>query len=252
MELNMQIYDDREKREQIANSLEATWELLEELKLYIDPTLEADNKRPQFEEVALQLLPDAKEQLSRLSLSQLEEVSKSCQLCPLAKQRKNVVFGEGSGNAKLMVIGEAPGAQEDEEGRPFVGNSGQYLTSWLKAINLDREKSIYITNIVKCRPPGNRDPHESEAEKCLSYLRQQIALIKPDLILCLGRVATHYLLNTSASLSSMRMKIHRFETISTIVTYHPSAVLRNLSLRKEVWDDLRLVAKFLNLPAGNR
>ncbi len=143
-----------------------------------------------------------------------------------------------------MFVGEGPGAEEDRTGRPFVGAAGQYLDKWLAGINLDRAR-CYIANCVKCRPPQNREPHPDEITACLPYLERQIAAVKPRLICCLGRIAAQTLLGTTSSLGALRGKVHQRNGIPVIVTYHPSAVLRDQSLRKPVWDDLKVVQKML-------
>jgi len=243
----MQISDDKDKRENLAQNLKKGWQLLNEVHHYLDPSF-TDQSDIDFLDLTKAIVPDKEDVIKTLSLPQLVEQVKSCTLCPLYKTRTNSVSGQGGINARLMVIGEAPGKNEDLEGLPFVGNSGKYLDSWMKAINLTRDHSLYITNIVKCRPPNNRDPEKNEIEACLPYLKQQIALIKPEAILCLGKVAANTLFENQEPLKDMRQKVFRYQQISTVVTYHPSAVLRNLSLRKEVWDDLKLVASLLNLP----
>ncbi|HET6450866.1 MAG TPA: uracil-DNA glycosylase [Spirochaetia bacterium] len=164
--------------------------------------------------------------------------------CGLAANRTHTVPGEGSSHAEVMFVGEGPGAEEDRTGRPFVGAAGQYLDKWLKSIDLARA-DCYIANCVKCRPPQNREPHPEEIAACLPYLERQIASIKPRVICCLGRIAAQTLLGTTASLGSLRGKVHDRRGIPVFVTYHPSAVLRDQSLRKPVWDDLKELKKLL-------
>lgn len=185
--------------------------------------------------------------LAGSTLSQLEEQVKQCTACKLHAGRNHVVFGAGVKQAEVMVIGEGPGRDEDLSGEPFVGRAGQYLDRWLAAINLNRQEHLYIANIVKCRPPGNRDPERDEVEACLPYLKHQVALIKPKTILCLGRTAAHNLLEVTDSLQQLRSRWFRFEGIPTLVTYHPSAVLRNPALRAPVWEDLQRLAAYLEL-----
>jgi uracil-DNA glycosylase family 4 len=143
-----------------------------------------------------------------------------------------------------MFVGEGPGAEEDRTGRPFVGAAGQYLDKWLKSIALDRSK-CYIANCVKCRPPQNREPHPEEIGACLPYLERQIAAVRPRLICCLGRIAAQTLLGTTSSLGALRGKVHQRKGIPVVVTYHPSAVLRDQSLRKPVWEDLKVIQRLL-------
>lgn len=141
---------------------------------------------------------------------------------------------------------------EDRSGKPFVGKAGEYLDAWLSAISLSRSSDIYITNVVKCRPPHNRDPEPPEVSACLPYLRRQIELVQPRMILCLGRYASQTILENRNPLRALRGTIHRYHEIPTVVTYHPAAVLRNTDLRKEVWQDLKLVASYLDLALKTR
>jgi len=166
----------------------------------------------------------------------------SCQSCSLGASRDKFVFGDGNPNADLMLIGEAPGAQEDKEGIPFVGRAGKLLNDILKAIKFERE-DIYIANILKCRPPKNRDPLPSEREVCSPHLYKQIELIKPKLILCLGKVAANVLLNNKDSLTKMRSNVHEINGIKTMVTFHPAALLRNPNWKKPVWEDVQKLRK---------
>ena len=173
-----------------------------------------------------------------VDLEQLKENYKACNNCALAENRIKFVYGEGSQNAKLMLIGEGPGAEENATGKPFVGRAGQLLTKMLEAINIERNE-VYITNVVKCRPPNNRNPHPEEIAACSPYLDEQIDIIKPDLILLLGRVASDALLKQNISLTRYRENTHIYKGIKTFVTYHPSALLRNPSWKKYAWIDLQ-------------
>lgn len=168
-----------------------------------------------------------------------KEVAK-CTACPLHAGRTQTVFGVGNHSAALMIIGEAPGFYEDQKGEPFVGRAGQLLTSMLKAIGFLRE-DVYIANILKCRPENNRDPKPDEVEKCTPFLDQQIAYVEPQLILAVGRIAAHYLLNTKANLESLRNKLHQYSRLSVplIVTYHPAYLLRNPIDKKKAYQDLK-------------
>lgn len=184
-----------------------------------------------------------------LSVQSLEEISKTiaeCTQCNLAKGRTLSVPGEGNNNPSLLVVGEGPGRDEDRTGRPFVGQAGNYFETWMKAIHLSREKDFFITNIVKCRPPENRNPLPEEIEACLPYLKRQIEILKPRVILCLGRVAAHSLLGLSDSLGLLRGGEYNYQGIPVVITYHPAAVLRNLTLRAPVWEDLKKVARLLS------
>ncbi|MBI1424495.1 MAG: uracil-DNA glycosylase [Gammaproteobacteria bacterium] len=174
----------------------------------------------------------------------LEQAVKQCQRCDLHKTRTQTVFGVGNRQAELMVIGEAPGADEDRQGEPFVGRAGQLLNEMLKAIGLQRQQ-VYIANILKCRPPNNRDPKPEEAAQCSAYLFQQIALVKPRLILAVGRIAAQRLLKTDTALGRMRGKVHQHpETgVPLIVTYHPAYLLRTPADKRKAWEDLLFLRK---------
>lgn len=176
----------------------------------------------------------------------LEKAVSSCQQCPLAKSRTNTVFGTGSYEADLMIIGEAPGANEDKQGKPFVGRAGQLLTAMLQAIGLERN-SVFIGNVLKCRPPQNRDPSAQEVAQCTPYLEQQIALLQPKIILAVGRVAAHYLLGVSTPLSRLRGQRLQYGESKTplLVTYHPAYLLRNPRDKNKAYQDLLLVNRFL-------
>jgi DNA polymerase len=167
-----------------------------------------------------------------------EEVA-GCTRCALHERRRRTVPGEGAAAPLVMVIGEGPGADEDRSGRPFVGRAGQYLDRWLTAVGLDRKSNCFIGNIVKCRPPGNRDPLPEEAESCLPYLRLQIEILKPRAILTVGRIATQILCSRSEGIGQLRGRELEYQGIPVVATYHPSAVLRNTDLRSAVWQDLK-------------
>ena len=163
-----------------------------------------------------------------------------CQKCSLGKTRINFVFGVGNPNADIMFIGEAPGAAEDEQGESFVGNAGQLLNKILQAIQLKRE-DVFIANILKCRPPDNRDPLPTEVEKCEPYLIKQIELIKPIMIVCLGRIAAQTLLRTKDTLSILRSKIHTYHGVPLYVTFHPAELLRNPNWKPAAWEDFKKI-----------
>jgi uracil-DNA glycosylase family 4 len=180
--------------------------------------------------------------LSGLDYTALETLVASCTMCPLSESRTRTVFGSGDPNANIIFIGEAPGREEDIQGKPFVGRAGQLLTKILAAVGFTREE-VYITNILKCRPPENRDPSEREAQACKPYLKRQIELIKPALICALGRIAGQNLLERNASLSVLRENIHYYENVRTVVTYHPAALLRNPNLKRAAWEDIQEVRR---------
>ena len=195
-------------------------------------------------------LPDHDDARAR-RLAMLEERVRACTRCPLHDGRMNAVPGQGVLDPLVMVIGEGPGADEDRRGLPFVGRGGQYLDKWLAAIDLDRATNVYIANIVKCRPPGNRDPRPNESESCLPYLREQIDLIRPKAILSVGRIATSILVGTDSGITKLRGRLFYYEGIPLIPTFHPAAVLRNADLRKPVWDDLRKLRSLLDEPPAD-
>jgi len=161
-------------------------------------------------------------------LAAIEAELRACRLCALAETRKNVVFGAGNPDADIVFIGEAPGADEDRQGLPFVGRAGKLLTKMIAYMGLTRE-DVYIANILKCRPPGNRDPLPSEVACCIEYLYRQLDVIAPKVIVALGRVAAHTLLETTAALKALRGKVHDYRGISLVVTYHPAYLLRNFT-----------------------
>jgi uracil-DNA glycosylase len=183
------------------------------------------------------------------ALRAIREDIGDCTRCRLAKQgRKQIVFGVGNPRAELMFIGEAPGADEDQQGEPFVGRAGQLLNNMIKAMGLRRE-DIYIANIIKCRPPGNRTPERDECETCSPFLMRQIATIKPKVVVALGAVAAKTLLAINAPMSELRGKWYDFRGTKLAVTYHPAFLLRDPRQKKEAWKDLQMVMKDLGLVA---
>ena len=185
---------------------------------------------------AIPLSPDVAAQWDRLR----SEVA-TCTRCTLHSSRTQGVFGVGNPQADWLVIGEAPGAEEDRRGEPFVGRAGQLLDAMLKAIGLSRETNVFIANVLKSRPPGNRDPKPEEVAACLPYLMRQIALMRPQLILAVGRIAAQNLLSTDLSLGRLRGKVHHFGELNTplIVTYHPAYLLRTPGDKRKAWEDLK-------------
>jgi uracil-DNA glycosylase len=162
----------------------------------------------------------------------------TCIKCPLGLTRNKFVFGIGNSDADIVLIGEAPGADEDRMGEPFVGRAGELLNKMLASISLERS-AVYICNILKCRPPLNRDPLPEEIAACRPYLLKQLSLVKPRLILCLGRIAAQSLLSTTGSLTQLRKTWHPFEGAEMLATYHPAALLRNPQYKREAWEDLK-------------
>lgn len=181
------------------------------------------------------------------TLTELNEQICTCMQCPLGHTRTNFVFGSGNPNADIMIVGEAPGADEDEQGLPFVGRAGQLLTKILEAISLPREE-VYICNILKCRPPNNRKPLAGETDQCEPYLWKQIEIVKPKLILALGLTAANTLLKNKESMTNLRGKLHDYHGIRTLVTYHPAALLRNPEWKKYTWDDVKLLRNLYDAP----
>ena len=199
-----------------------------------------DSETPEPAPPALDAEPD-------LDWPALQTAVSDCRRCDLHQTRSQTVFGVGDHNASLMVIGEAPGADEDRLGEPFVGRAGKLLDAMLEAIGFAREQ-VYIANIIKCRPPGNRDPHIEEAASCQPYLHRQIALIQPKLILSVGRISAHNLLGTEESVGRLRGRVHRFDPgdIPLIVTYHPAYLLRRPQEKAKSWQDLQAAYRVLN------
>ena len=178
--------------------------------------------------------------IAALDWEPLARHAADCQACALCERRTQAVFGVGDRQAEWMFIGEGPGEQEDLQGEPFVGQSGKLLDNMLFALGVSRQKNVYIANTVKCRPPGNRDPQPAETEACEPYLQRQIALLRPRLIVVLGKVAAHRLLRTEVPVSRLRGQVHDYAGIPVVVTYHPSYLLRAPNEKAKAWDDLCL------------
>lgn len=202
------------------------------------------------ESEALPAAPEAAEPVSGAPLSMdwetLRQTACACRGCILHETRTSVVFGVGSPDASLMLIGEAPGADEDRQGEPFVGAAGRLLNAMLKAIGLSRDQ-VYIANMLKCRPPGNRDPRPEEVAACGAYLERQVQLVKPKLVVALGRVAAQHLLESDASLGRLRGELHEFgaQRIPFIATYHPAYLLRKPADKRKSWEDLKRIREVL-------
>src|SRR3954468_16939781 len=173
----------------------------------------------------------------------LKQAVPACTACALHKARTQTVLGVGDEKAQWMLIGEAPGAEEDRLGEPFVGQAGRLLDNMLAAIDLKRGENVYIANVLKCRPPGNRNPEPEEVAKCTPFLLRQIELIQPKLIVAMGRFAAQTLLNTDASIASLRGRVHRYAERPLIVTYHPAYLLRSLPDKAKAWEDLLFARK---------
>lgn len=182
---------------------------------------------------------------SNMSWNELQASVQVCQQCDLAKTRTQTVFGTGDAQADWLIVGEAPGAEEDRRGEPFVGKAGQLLTNMLAAIGLPRE-AVFIMNVLKCRPPNNRDPKPEEANACRAYLQRQIELLQPKVIMVVGRVAAQNLLKTDLPLGRMRGRVHQLPdtNIPVVVTYHPAYLLRKPSEKRKAWQDLLMAQQF--------
>jgi DNA polymerase len=214
-------------------------------RLYINKSIMAEEEKQQSDETTGQSLfgyPESPENTqswqNARTLDQLYDMIHSCNKCPLGETRNKFVFGEGNPDSAIMVIGEGPGADEDAQGRPFVGRAGQLLTKILNAIGFDR-KDVFIGNIVKCRPPNNRRPESSEVEHCEPYLHKQIELINPRFIVALGLTAVDTLLKKKHRMADIRGSFMDYRGREMLVTYHPAALLRNPNLKKAVWEDVK-------------
>ncbi|CAJ0713198.1 uracil-DNA glycosylase [Ralstonia mannitolilytica] len=187
------------------------------------------------------------QRIAAFGWTELEAAVSNCTSCKLCERRTNTVFGVGDRQADWMLIGEAPGENEDKQGEPFVGQAGKLLDSMLRAVGLSRQpgegKGVFIANVLKCRPPGNRDPEPDEVAMCDPYLKRQIALVKPRIIVVLGRVAAQNLLQTQTPVSKLRGKVHEVEGVPVVVTYHPAYLLRTLTDKARAWEDLCLARK---------
>jgi DNA polymerase len=204
---------------------------------------EATGITPQPGSVAVVEAPSRAQDVQRLGWQDLKARVKGCTDCKLRATCTQTVFGVGDERAQWMFVGEAPGAEEDRLGEPFVGQAGKLLDNMLVAIGLQRGRNAYIGNVIKCRPPGNRNPEPAEVAACTPYLVRQIALIEPKLIVAMGRFAAQTLLQTEATIASLRGTVHRYAGVPLIVTYHPAYLLRNLPDKAKAWADLRFAAR---------
>lgn len=200
--------------------------------------------------------PDRAPRIARMNWTELKSAVTGCEACALAKTRTQTVFGVGDEMADWLFIGEAPGSEEDARGEPFVGQAGKLLDNMLAAIGLKRGDNVYIANVLKCRPPGNRNPEAFEVAQCQPHLLRQLALIQPRLIVALGRFAAQTLLDTDATIASLRGRVHRFHDVPTVITYHPAYLLRSLPDKAKAWADLCLARNTMrelapSAPAGD-
>src|SRR5215469_7100860 len=204
------------------------------------------NQSPASEALIIREQPPSEDR--QAAMLTIREDLGDCTRCRLHKQgRKQIVFGVGNPHAQVMFVGEAPGADEDEQGIPFVGRAGQLLTNMIKAMGLRRE-DVYIANIIKCRPPGNRTPERDECETCSPFLLRQIDVVRPKIIVALGAVAAKSLLQINDSMANLRGRTYDFRNSRLIVTYHPAYLLRDPRQKKEAWKDLQRVMQYLGLP----
>ncbi len=216
----------------------------EELEIFGGPLYMPEDPQPQN----MERTPLGKD---TNSLAEFNAAIKDCLNCPLGSTRTKFVFGVGNPNADLMFVGEAPGEKEDLEGVPFVGRAGKLLTEILKAIDLTRE-DVYIANVLKCRPPENRDPNKAEIEECEPYLLKQIELIKPKLLVALGRISATTLLRTKDSLTAMRGQVFDYHGTDMVVTYHPAALLRNPNWKRPAWEDFKKIRDMYQAGKGEQ
>ena len=198
------------------------------------------SKIEQPSDAQIEQVTNEQKQSNKTTVEEIAAKIARCTRCSLARTRNNVVPGMGVQNPEVLVIGEGPGYDEDQQGLPFVGKAGILLDKMLAAINLDRKTNCYIANIVKCRPPQNRDPFPQEQDACFSFLEAQINILKPKMILCMGKISSNKMLNQDAPIGTLRGKFFEYNNIPLMVTYHPSALLRNEQLKRPAWDDLKM------------
>ncbi len=187
--------------------------------------------------------PERAATIARLDWDGLRESVAACTACGLCRSRTNTVFGVGAERPRWMIVGEAPGAEEDARGEPFVGQAGRLLDNMLAAIGRSRAADVYIANVLKCRPPGNRNPEPGEVARCSPFLLRQIELAQPQVLIAMGRFAAQTLLGTDASIASLRGRVHRYHGVPCVVTYHPAYLLRNLADKAKAWEDLCFVRR---------
>ncbi len=216
-------------------------ELITDLKTYLEYLKGMGIDSLPFSETA----SEAGNRGQNITLHQIRMELGDCRRCKLHRTRRTIVFGEGNEKATLMFIGEGPGYDEDVQGRPFVGRAGQLLTKIIQSIRIQRE-DVYITNIIKCRPPQNRNPEPDEIETCTPFLMKQIQAIQPKIICALGTFSAQTLLKTNAKITALRGKVYDFDGIKVIPTYHPAFLLRNPDKKKEVWDDMKKIQQLMS------
>lgn len=197
-------------------------------------------------EVPMATAGSSDSEIALLPYEELRESALACTRCRLAEGRLQAVFSDGNPDARLMVVGEAPGQREDETGLPFVGPAGRYLDLLLASVGLSRRDSVYICNVIKCRPPGNRNPLPDEIEACAPYLRRQIELVRPEAILAVGTFASQLLTGRDSPLGRLRGEVYSYQGVPLVVTYHPAALLRNPGWTRPTWDDLQLLRQIID------
>jgi DNA polymerase len=222
-------------------------DVLQELNLWPVWRLRVDNSQPVS--AIASTGEDRREAILKMDWPELKQTVSTCTACRLHETRTQTVFGVGDENADWLMVGEGPGAEEDAQGEPFVGQAGKLLDNMLAAIALKRGKNVYIANTVKCRPPANRNPEPDEMAACEPYLTRQIALIQPRLIVALGKVAARHLLGDDRSIASLRGKFHTCQGLPLLVTYHPAYLLRSLADKALAWEDLCLAREKMKHPA---
>jgi uracil-DNA glycosylase family 4 len=221
---------------------------VEEAAETLSPSMPVVEKVAQQAPVKTKWLTALADTIEAMELTAFDQDICGCQKCPLGATRKNFVFGSGNPQAKILFIGEAPGADEDEQGLPFVGRAGQLLTKIIESTQTWKRSDVFICNVLKCRPPGNRTPQPEEVEQCRPYLEEQIQIIKPKLIIALGASAAQAVLKTTDSVGKLRNQWHNYNGIPLRVTYHPAALLRFEGYKKDVWQDMKeATAKYKEL-----
>lgn len=220
------------------SSTRLLYEVREDLKSYLRYMRGLGYASVALSEESLRIIDDWKKTAMSETLDMIQKDLGPCRRCKLHKGRKHIVFGAGNPRAKLVLVGEGPGYEEDLQGQPFVGQAGQLLTRILRAIGLDRDE-VYICNIIKCRPPGNRNPEPDEIAACIPFLRRQLKAIRPRLICALGTFAAQTLLGTNTPISRLRGRFYTYEGVHLLPTYHPAFLLRNPSKKADVWEDVQ-------------
>jgi uracil-DNA glycosylase len=236
-----------------AAAMEAAIEVAEPRQAAVETAQPVVARAPQ-EPVTSQRTPSAGASSARdpaiaqMDWEPLRQAVAACEACKLCSGRTNTVFGVGDLRAELLVVGEAPGENEDLQGEPFVGQAGKLLDNMLRALGVSRRQGVYIANVLKCRPPGNRNPEPDEIAQCEPFLRRQVELLRPKIILAMGRFAVQTLLQSNEPVGRLRGRVHRYQDVPLVVTYHPAYLLRNLPDKAKAWADLCLAQSLLREP----